>query len=227
MAIPVCQEIIDSAAVEFGDQNKAKITNTQWLLFYNEAREQMTRDYHILEQDATHDITANEDRIAYPDDCNQMIRWRYNPTPADPEAWRESEEAFEDEFRSIVALNLPRGDTGFKYWARPQFFHITPQPTVTVPGGGLLTYWKMADRVEAGNELTTEFDLPLTLRRLVTRLMIIFAKETIHRYEEADRDRRNWQIDMENAYGRIEDRSDDKRPRLRLKTARQSYYGMN
>jgi hypothetical protein len=226
MALPTCQQIIDDTAIEFGDPAKAKIGQPVWLLWYNEAREQITRDYHVLEQDATHDLTIDEDRYVYPDDCVQMSRWRYNATPSDPNTYVEAGELFEDEFREIVALQVPTGDSYFRYWARPTFFQITPKPTATVLGGGLITYWQLAARTESGNEPTTDFDLPPAMRRLVVRLMLIFAKERLHRYEEAQRDRASWEVDMARAYERVEDRSDDRRPRLRLETAKRPYSGM-
>jgi hypothetical protein len=220
------QSIIDDASQRITDPNKGRIVQARWLQFYNDAIEHMTQTYKLLEQDATHDLQANEDRYLYPpDDFVQMKRWRYTDTPSDPTTYRDSRERKEDQFRAETDWTLPQGDTGFRYWARAQFFQITPRPTVDVAAGGLITYWRLATTSTA--PATDVFELSAALRRFVRDRMVISAKQELKRNEEWPNDLAVWKSDIEAVYDRIEDRSDDAPETLRLKSAHRPFSRMN
>src|SRR3990172_1769279 len=139
--------ILGEAARPLSGSGRGKLGTTELLLWYNEAIEHMSLTWKILEEDSTHPIDANEDRYLYPDLMVQMQRWRYSETPTDPLSYTKGREIFEDEFTAATNRSMPTGDQEFRYWARAQFFQITPRPTVTVAAGGLISYWKLAARV--------------------------------------------------------------------------------
>ena len=210
--------ILGEAARALSDAGRGKIGTTELLLWYNEAIEHMSLTWKILEEDSTHPIDANEDRYLYPDLMVQMQRWRYSETPTDPLSYTKGREIFEDEFTAATNRSMPTGDQEFRYWARAQFFQITPRPTLTVAAGGLITYWKLAGRVI--DPLTEVFELPAGVRVFVRRRIVMEAKLRLHRYEEYATDLAVWERDVDKVADRFEDRSDDRRPRLRLRTAR-------
>lgn len=211
------QTIIDEAATTFRDPAKGSVTQGDWLLYYNDAIEYMTLNWKVLEQDASHPLEANEARYLYPDDCVQMKAWAWNLTPADDTTWVRRREMFEDEFLAATNRSLPPGDGEWRYWARSQFFQITPRPTVDLPGGGLLTYWKLADRVV--DPIVTPFALAGTMRLLVRGHMHLSAKKNSYRYDQYQTDLQVWERDVTRVADRLEDKSDDRAPRLRLKSA--------
>lgn len=207
--------IIGEAARSLSDPAKGKIGDIEWLLWLNEAIEHLSMTWKVLEEDATHQIDANEDRYLYPDLMVQMQRWRYSETPTDPLSYTKGGEIFEDEFSDATNRRMPQGDSEYRYWARAQFFQITPRPTVTVAAGGLITYWKLADRVL--DPLVESFELPATMRVFTRRKMLMEAKLRLHRYQEYTTDLAVWERDIDKVAERFEDRSDDRRPALRLK----------
>lgn len=221
-----CQEIIDQAATDFGDPTMGRILQAEWLEIYNRSQRSLTRSYRVIEEDAFHDIAANEDRILYPSLCVQLKRWQFTSTPDDPASYVEAGEIFEDEYRAVTRFVIPTGDTGFRYWARLGFIVITPRPTVLVKRGGLMSYWKLAAKVVAGDEATVLLEVPETLEDLLVARMVIKAKSRNHRMTEAQAGLAEWEAEMAKAYEPIEDRSDDRRPRLRLRSAMRGYGGM-
>jgi len=217
------QSILDDASNKVNDPNKGRLGQARWLQFYNDATEYMTVAWKIREQDATHDIAADEDRYTYPDDCMQMSRWRWSETPSDTTTYEDAGELFEDEFRMVTNRSLPSGDTGFRYWARPQFFQITPRPTVLVQEGGLLTYWKIATAVI--DPAVETFELPPAARMFARDHMVISAKRELGRNDEWPTDLVVWEKHMDLVWDRLEDRSDDRRERIRPESLRRRYHG--
>lgn len=222
-------EMIDKAALRLNDPNKGKLSPETWTMFYNDATEEMTRDYKVLDVYATHDIAINADEYSLPEDCVQMKKWFYaTDDPVSPTTfYQEAGELFEDEFADAIRYALPIGDTGFRYFARAKSFRITPVPSKTVVAGGRIEYWKLRTEVSPAAIGSTQFELPASLNLLTRQLMQILAKENLHRYEEAAHDRAVWTRAIEKVADRIEDRSDNRRPRFRLRSARRGYSGMN
>ncbi len=207
--------IIGEAATRLDDPNKARILPAGWLLYYNDAIEAITTDWKVLEQDATHDLLQDEDRYDYPDDLVQMKRWKWSPDPTDPTTYVKAGEIFDDEYDRLTTRNLPVGDAEYQYWARANFFQITPRPTATVVDAGLISYWKLATRAtDAAIDL---FPLPDTLRVLTREHMLMSAKRTLTRYDEYQVDLSSWELRVSKIADKIEDRSDDRRARLRIR----------
>lgn len=216
------ESIINEVVREIGDAPKNRILEQDWIQFYNDTLESMTRRYKVLEQDATFDIEI-EDRYLYPEDMVQMKRLSATSTPSDPESYREVREKFEDEIRDRERWGKPLGDSYEGYWARATFLQLTPKPTVAVTDGLLISYWKLATRITVVADV--ELELPAMFRSLVRDRMLIFAKRRLTRYDEMAADLAAWEAELALSAPPIEDRSDDRRSALRPRSARRGFEG--
>lgn len=216
--------LISEAANNIGDPSQQRIKPATWLMLYNDTLEEITRDYRILERDATFDISLEEDRYAYPDDLVQAREVRWSSTPTDVNSYAEVGERFDDEQRELTRYGKFDGDTDFHYWARAEFFQLDPKPTVTVTDGGFISYWRLATPITVVQGAV--FELPATLRKLSRTLLESNGLEAMERYAEAASLREQWENKMLKAYEKFEDRSDDRRAKLRLKSATRRFRGM-
>lgn len=231
MSITVVQSILDEAALRFGDPNKTHFDNGRLLGHYNDATEDITTRWQMLEADADFSWKANEDRYAYPADCVQMLRLQYNPTaidattgPTDQNQWRKTKEITEWEYTRITDGLKPPGDFKLYYWPRTGFLVTYPVPTVALYLAGRIGYWKRADlqvtaitRMDlSGNAYSASTtELSDSLRRMIRDRMQIGMKLAQSRHEEALVDMQVWEAAMDKLGPRIEQPVDDRREHFR------------
>ncbi len=217
-------DLIAEAATRISDPSVRKIVDPEWLGYYNDACHTMSRDYKVIEQDATFDTVVNEDRYDYPDDMVQMVRLRYSATPSDDTTYKDLGEKFSDEARELEQGGKTSGDPT-RYWARGSFVQLIPRPGTAVADGGLISYWRTADRVTVVAGSVLEFrDV---LRLFVRDRMVIFGKERLERYDEANRDLQVWTAAVEKVLDKIEDPSIDRQSRVRVPPARRAFSRMS
>ncbi|MFN0131271.1 MAG: hypothetical protein ACKVW3_01870 [Phycisphaerales bacterium] len=224
MSIQV-SDVIDEAAARMGDPRFTLVSRTDWITIYNQCAEKMTREWGIIEQQATASLQQNEDTYLYPDNDNpddptspgiltQLLQVDYNETPSDPLTWTEAGELFTDEFNFRTSGQYPTGDGRFEFWARANGIQITPVPTTTVVGGLRMRYYRLQRRVVS---LTAEpvMEMPGMYRTLLVDLMVIRAKVTKERVFQYTREIQMWENDMEQIAPKIERRSNVRRRQLR------------
>lgn len=218
------QSILDEAAVRFGDPNKTHFTDAILLTFYNDATEDVSGRWQILEVDASFSWIAGEDRYSYPDDSVQMLRLQYNATPVDPTLWRKVYEIDEQEYVGLTDGTKPAGDDKLYYWARSNFFVVWPVPVTAVSQGGLVGYWKLADRqltavtaVDATglSYSRTVIEMPNMTRVAIRDRMVIGMEMSVGRTQEAEIRLAHWEQEMDKVWDRVDDPVDDRRERYR------------
>jgi hypothetical protein len=210
----IVNDLISQVAVRLGDPRMTRNIKTDLTAFYNQAIEEITLGWKVLEEDATTDVQANERRYSYPDECVQLRRVRFNPTPIDDTTGWNLIEDFWEEHRShtnrYIEKNEPR-----HYCVRANFFELRPMPTADVTDGLFVSYWKLGTPVVFGEESNTSVELSSTFQKYLRDYTAIFAKEKSGRYQEAAADRTSLEADLDRVAGRLEDKSDDRRSQLR------------
>ena len=210
----IVADMLDLAARQFGDPRKTRINLADWLQIYNDAMEKITVDWQVLEEDATFTIVADESRYMYPEAAVQLRRVFFSETPSDDTTWRELADTPWDLFRNLTNCSLPE-NAPTRYCPRAQFFEMTPRPTAGIDDGGKVSYWKLADVIANEDD---NFELQGLHRMTVRDLMVILAKERMGRAEESTRELAIWTERLERIAKKIEHRSDDRRPALRLRS---------
>lgn len=214
------QSVLDDAAVRFGDPNKTRFGNTELLSLYNDACEEISSRWQMIEVDASFSWVADEDRYSYPDDNVSMLRLQYNATPSDSTTWRKVYECTEEEYVGMTDGSLPVGDDKIYYWPRTSFFVVWPRPQTAVSQGGKIGYWKLADRQTSvttavdgtGASYTrSTIELDNAIRPLIRDRMLIGMDLTLGRSAEAAQRIQLWEASLDDIATRIESSVDDRR----------------
>ncbi len=211
-------ELISQVAVRLGDPRMSRTTQADLLAFYNEALEELTLGWKVLEEDATADIVAGERRYLYPEECVQLRRARYNPTPSTDDYGYDLKEDFWEEHKARTNYFVEAGEPRH-YCVRASFFELRPTPETAVVDGLFVSYWKLGTPIvnTADALLTAEVELPATFRKYLREYTTIFAKEKSGRYQEASADRAALVESLDRVAGRLEDKSDDRRAQMRTR----------
>jgi hypothetical protein len=214
----IVSELLSQVAVRLGDPRMTRTPLADLLAFYNQALEEMTLGWKVLEEDATCDVIINERRYLYPEECVQLRRARYNATPTDPDTGYDLHEDFWEEHKAATNRFIETGEPR-RYCVRASFLELRPTPDVAVVDGLFVSYWKLGTTVAADAAGSTDVELPATFRKYLREYTMIYAKERSGRYQEAAADRAALAESLDRVAGRLEDKSDDRRSQLRTRPA--------
>ena len=208
----LAQSVIDEAAFDIGDPNYSRIDRTAWTMFLNWAARTMARNMRVVKWRATADIEAANDIYELPDDCVQVTRIQYNPTPDSDTTWRDVHEYFEDEYRKQTNWNLPLGEP-INYRMDQGFFLLTPRPSVAVPGGMRIEYWGLPSEVTDAS--TQDIPFQSLMRDHLKAGMNIRAMFKLEKLPNMQVAEQEWVAGLSASRPQLERRSDDRRSRIR------------
>lgn len=211
MSLPV-EYLITDAAMAFGDPNKERVENDDWLRHYNTACRDLCAHFDVLEHRVRFTLEAGNDAYAYPLDMVRLSMIEVTETPDDPDSWDDLGEMFDDEFRGATRRRYPTGKPE-KYYARRSWFHVIPKPDVQTISGGRIHFYGLPDRL-----LTLAgavFQLPEFTQDSVIERMVIAALKQDERVVEAQERYTKWLAEGPFIEDRMQDRSKDRRETLR------------
>lgn len=212
--------IINEAALACGDPRFSRIDRDEWKMILNQSCRDLSRKMRLTLHTATFDITAGDAEYAFPDDCIQIKSLRWSDNPLDPSLWRWVEELFEDEYRSLTNLAQSTGvPTG--YHPQVDTYFMNPIPDATIVGGGKIQYWGMPDEVT--NPETERIPVLDVLRDTLRERMVIYAMRRLEKWDAAQARELEWQATLVVDRDRIEDRSADRRSKLRANNSFSRY----
>ena len=207
--------VINEAAALVGDPRFDRVTRDAWRALMNQSARDIARKLNLVLKTATFDLVALDDEYALPTDCWQVKSFQVNETPADLTTWWWLKEAFEDEFRDATQGNYQSATRPTRYFCRVDTFHLLPKPDVTITGGGKIRYWGMPDDVT--NESIQSIPLVDTMRDSLRDRMVTYALRRLEKFDAASQHEKEWQTALTSDRDRIEDRSADRRPRIRTR----------
>jgi len=204
--------IINEAAASVGDPAFSRIARPLWRDFFNRSCRDAARKLKLVRWRATFDIVAGDDEYALPSDLRQVVKVEYNDTPSDPTTWWKVEEMMPDEFEEATNGAYPEGRPD-RYIAFIDTLHLVSMPDTDVVGGGRITYWGMPDDIT--DEATQSLPLMDIMRDTIRERMEIYALRRLERFDKAQKAEEEWLASLTTDRSQLEDRTDDKRPRLR------------
>ena len=204
--------IIASAAINVGDPNYTTITKSEWLDWFNQISRTLATRMRLVKKLGVFTIQADNELYSMPDDCVQMTRVQYNPTPSNVRVYRDLKEYFEDEFRTYTDWNYPTGEPRH-YFADQGFFYLLPRPTTLVASGGRVEYWGLPDAV--GNLASDPIPFQDRMADCLLLGLEPFAYRRLEKVEMADRSEQKWERLIAQTESKLQDRSDDRRTRVR------------
>ena len=203
--------VINEAALSIGDPKFTRVTRNDWRDFLNRSCRDMARKLRLVKRKATFDIVA-EQEYALPEDCVQVSRMEYNDTPVDKATWFEVREKFQDDFRDATDGSYASGRPD-EYFADTDTFYLYPRPDVAVAAGGRITYWGMPDEVT--DEAVQVLPIRDVLRDTLRERMEVYGLRRLERFDKAQKAEEEWLASLTTDRDRLEDRSADRRARLR------------
>lgn len=208
---------IEDAALLIGDPDKQTVSESAWLPLLNMAERELSRRLRIIKRIATFKIAANLEVYTLPDDCVQMTKLEYSPTPTLRSSWRPLREMSEPVYRALTNQTYPTGEP-WRYFPEQGYFYLDTIPTTTVVGGGKITYWGLSDQIALPN--TEYLGVRDALRDLVVQGMVALAKSKLLRLDEGDRAVAAWHEAIDSTRSRIQDPADDSSETIATHTSR-------
>lgn len=211
----VISSIVNDASILASDPQFSRVTQSDWLAFYNLASRRLATDLKLVEYEATF-TTTTDDLYSMPEDAVQIKAVFYNADPAtDPYGYRKLGEMFEDEFQSSTDGAYPDG-TPSHYHPRQGYFHLYPRPDSTVTAGGKVQYWGIpADSFDR----TANIPFADLMRDVLLLGMLYYGFTKMKLFEDAAAKKAEWDEAMAVSREKMEDRSVDRRTRLRVATS--------
>lgn len=215
MALRVA-ELFDEAAADIADPSKTRIWDSVWLLLYNRAVRDICERHPIYVVMDSFDLQALGGEMAWPDSMVQCMGIQVSDNPSDATSFRWLGEMNEQRFRASTQQRYP--DQALPDWYSPSSmrYWLYPMPTSFIENGGIITYSATPEKV-VSPELE-DFPLPWFVRDYVVQRMTYYAHRKLNEYEEAAANEANWLERASDLREKIEDRTDDSRPRLRAAT---------
>lgn len=207
--------IFDEVALGFGDVSRTRITNDHLLIWYNAVARDIGSRVDAVRYQAYFDLQV-DDAYTYPDEATTIVAVRVSDNPSDPYNFIDLVEMTEDEYRGNTRLRYPAASRPTHYWPTNTLFHLWPHPAAVIVGGGLIDYYGLPDEVT--NWQGAQLPFPAFLRNWVKEGIEIEALKANKQYAEAQAAYTAWAAKEQEYKDRIEDRSDDRRPRLRVRS---------
>ena len=207
------QEVINECATLIGDPAQQRVDADVWKLFLNQSARDIARKLRLVLWTVTFDIVGNDPEYALPSDCIQVKRVQFNETPSDQTTWWDVKEMFEDEFRAATDGQYPSISRSHRYHIFNDTFWLYPMPDVSVSGGGKITYWGLPDGVTSPS--TQVIPLMDFMRDTLRERMIVYGLRRLEKWDASVKAEQEWQASLSSDRTRIEDRSADRRSRIR------------
>lgn len=210
----LARDLANEAASLVGDPDLRRISIGQWRTILNRVQREMATRIHLLEADATFDLTT-DDRYSFPDDAVQLINVKVVDTQADAgdrTKYRFLNELRGEEFRANTDAQYPVGSPTH-YYPRQGWYHLWPKPQTAITDGGLAAYWfRPADFADLDTEQT---EFPDFFIGHVVDGMVVEGLRVLKQFREAAEYEQRWMAREPDIVARAEDRSDDRRASFR------------
>jgi hypothetical protein len=204
-------EVINDAAIAFGDPGFSRVSQAEWLLFLNRTLRAFCSRINVIERTGYFDLVADNELYAWPEDATLITGVGVTDTPEDIYSFRYLREMVKEEFRRNTSAYFPVGPVTHYYPAR-QYFSLYPRPATTVEGGGLIEYYGIpANLISVDAALET----PDFCRDYLSAGMTVWAHRKAKELDEAQSAERVWLAAEPELASRLEDRTDDRRKSLR------------
>lgn len=215
--------LIDQAALNVFQPDKARITPAHWLTFYGAAARDIGARLFAVRYTSFADIQADID-YDYPDEMTRMIKLWTSETPDDVDSWAEVKELRDDELTDMVNRRYPTGTLPERYLAQATSFRVVPRPTAVLAGALKLEYWGLPDEITSS--FGTQMQFPDFMREWVVEHMTISGLRALKQYVEAKARYDDWAARENDYAAKLTDRSDDRRPAFVPRSRKRSTGGM-
>jgi len=212
MSVQVLSVIQDTAA-KIGDPAFSQITVAEYLAWANQRARKLCVRMNLVKWVAFADINADDEVYAEPDDCIQLTRLQFSPTPTDPRTFRDLSSYFADEFRARVNWNYPVGDPD-SYFADQGFLYLVGRPVADLSQALKIEYWGLP--TDMTNAYTDKVPLADTVRDLLADGMEIDALWKLEKRDESLRAAAVWEANIGAIRPKLEMRSTDRRSSVRV-----------
>lgn len=221
-------QVIDDAAMAFGDPNKQRVETPHWLSIYNRANRELGEKLKIFRFIDEFDLLRLDpdtgemlQKYAYPDGMVVMNGIHVSETPSDRATYRWIGEIFEDEFRDRTSGLYPTATIPDSYYATSAWVYLVPAVTADIVDGACIDYFGLPQDV---TDVSTNMQAPGLARDYLLRRMVVHAMMATNRVAEANAELELWNADMTGLQDKLEDRSNDRRASLAPRRPR--YQGM-
>lgn len=214
-------DIASEASIIIGDDKFSRVTRGNWLVFANRRMRKLCMRLNIVKRRARFNIVANNEIYALPANCVQMTRLQFTDTPSDIGTFRDLRERFEDDFRDATSNQYPTGDPD-RYFADQGFFYLLPMPTTSVALGGRIEYWGLPDAALAQEDAIS---LPETMHDLLVEGIVIDAQRKMEKFDQAAVSEQEWENTISETRVKLEDRSSDRRSKVRVSAMQRGFSG--
>jgi len=207
------QLVINECATIIGDPQQGRITPDAWKVFLNQSSRDIARKLRLVLWTVTFDIVKGDPQYALPSDCIQVKKVQFNETPSDQTTWWEVKEMFDDEFRRATNGNYSSTSRSRSYYIENDTFWFYPMPDADYVGGGKITYWGLPDEVTT--PATQNIPLMDFMRDTLRERMTIYGLRRLEKWDASVKAEQEWEASLGADRSRIEDRSADRRSRVR------------
>lgn len=215
MSVPVIS-IFDEVATQFGDPGYSRITKEQLLGMYNYVVRDICSRVNAVRYSAYFDLEV-DDQYSYPDEATQVVEVAASTDPSDPDTFLPLAEMQERNFRDRTRVGFSVSDVPEGYFPEPTIFHVWPRPQARIIRGGKLDYFAIADPELSW--ATGVLPFPNFMQNWLVDGMLIRLLYANKQDAEGDSAYARWERKENEYQGKLENRSADARPRLRLATA--------
>lgn len=211
--------VINEAAAAVGDPAFSRVSRDRWRDILNQSARDLARKMNLVTWTATADAVANDEQLALPSDCLQVRSLRYYTNPADESTRVWLEEKYEDEYRALTQRASSSGDP-LIYFVEGDIVNVWPVPSQALPAAFRIQHWGLPDEVT--NESTQGIPVMDFLRDTLRERMVIHGLRALKEFDTASVHEQEWQSSLTFDRARLEDRSEDRRPRIRTTGSRTS-----
>jgi len=210
-------ELFDDAAADIADPSRTRIKDDSvWLGLYNRSVRDVCERHPVYIVIDDFDLQAMGGEMAWPDNMVQCQGIQVSDTPEIEDTFRWLGEMNEQRFRASTQQRYPNQTVPEWYCPQSLRYWFYPMPTSFIYNGARITYSAVPEK--AANPTLEDFPLPWFLRDYVIQRMAYYAHRKLNEYEEAAENERGWNERFADIREKIEDRSDDARPRMRAAT---------
>ena len=207
--------VINEAASLVGDPAFGRISAEAWRIIQNHSARDIARKLRLVLQTVTFDIVALGHEYALPSDCLQVKWVQFNETPSDQTTWWEVKEFFEAEFRAATNGQYSSNTRPTRYFVLNDTFHLHPMPDKTIVAAGKILYWGLPDDVTSPS--VQPIPIMDILRDTLRERMLVYGLRRLEKYDAAANAEKEWEASLTVDRDRLEDRSADRRPRIRAR----------
>ena len=212
MSIPVI-EVINDVALKMGDPGFTQITTDEYLRWANQRSRKLSTKLNLVKWVAFTDLEQDNELYAEPDDCLQITRLSYSPTPTDARTFRDLHPYFADEFRARVNWTYPVGEPD-SYFPDQGFFYLVGRPTASLAQALKIEYWGLPEDMTSASTDTIPF--MAKMRDLLADGIEIDALWKLEKREESIAAGKVWEATIGSVRPKLENPATDRRSSVRV-----------